>query len=490
MSGASAGEQKPVPSPGVSRRRIAANFLSVAGTNVLGLVVTILISVYVRRALGPEAIGQVSWAMAVVAYLTVLVSPGLALVGQRAIAQASERTEALASLVLTLQTLLACVVYTFVLVVAALEPRGPIVSMLLAIQGVTLFFTAWNMGWVLQAHERMVAPSLAALAFNVLQLPSLILLVHQPDDLTLYATVTVAFACGSVAYNIWYVARCRIVRPSRMRPTLAGLRSVLREAWPLALLQAAVLVIANSGTVVLGLTDGDDAVGQFASAYRLMLVAAVITSAMWNAYFPAFVRAQERPEEAMRLSREYLGLLAWMGLPMGALGWALGRHVVELLYGPAFAPAGRYFEWLCLNVGLTFINYGVISALVPWGRGHLQLRITAAAAVFNLAGTGVAVPLYGAWGAVAVIIASESLTLGLGVIVRRRTRLFWHPVFPTILPPLACSVAAVAILVALPASLDRLWWLQLPAAALMVGLAMLVFERKALHHLSQALRSR
>jgi hypothetical protein len=32
----------------VSRRRIAVNFLTLAGTNVLGLLVTILISVYVR----------------------------------------------------------------------------------------------------------------------------------------------------------------------------------------------------------------------------------------------------------------------------------------------------------------------------------------------------------------------------------------------------------------------------------------------------------
>lgn len=490
MTDAQPPAQQPVRPRAVSRRRIAANFVSIAGSNMLGLLVTILISVYVRRALGPEAIGQVSWAMAVVAYLTVLVSPGLAFVGQRELAKSPERSESLGALVLTLQTMLAVVVYAFVLVVAAFEPRGPTVSLLLAIQGATLFFTAWNTTWVLQAHERMVAPSLAALAFNVLQLPALVLLVHEPDDLTLYVLLTLPFAFGSVAYNVWYLAHLGILRPSRMRPTLAGCRGVLREAWPLALVQGAVLVIANSSTVMLGFTHSDDAVGQFASAYRLMLVAAVITSALWNAYFPSFVRSQEHSEEAVRLSREYLGLLAWMGLPMAALGWALGRHVVELLYGPAFAPAGRYFEWLCLNVGLTFINYGVVAALVPWGRGQLQFRIIAAAAILNLAVTGVAVPLYGAWGAVAATIASEALVVLLGIIVRRRLKLFWHPVLPAILPPLACSAVAAAILVALPRSLDALWWLQLPAAALAVGLCMLVFERQALRHVWRALRSR
>jgi O-antigen/teichoic acid export membrane protein len=474
----------------VSRRRIAVNFLTLAGTNVFGLLVTVLISVYVRRAMGPEAIGQVSWAMAAIAYLTALVSPGLTFVGQRELAQSPERSQSLIALVLSLQTLLACIVYAFVLVAASFEPRGAVVSTLLAIQGVTLFVTAWNTGWALQAHERMVAPSLAALAFNILQLPALMLLVHGPDDLTLYAVLVVAFAFGSVFFNILYLARRGILHPFRLRPTLAGAHGLVREAWPLALTQAALLVIANSGALLLGFTHGDDAVGQFVSAYRLMLVANVVTAALWNAYFPAFVRAEKRPEQAVPLSREYLGLLVWMGLPTAALGWALGRHVVELLYGAAFAPAGRYFEWLCLAIALNFINYGVISPLVPWGRGGLQLRMTASAAALNLLVTAVAVPLYGPWGAVAAIFASEIVGLILGIIVRRRLRLFWHPVLPAILPAFACSSAVAMVLLALPHSLDRLWWLQLAIAAVLIGLCMLAVERHTVCHAWRTFRSR
>ena len=476
--------------PRVSRRRIAANFVTLAGTNVLGLLVTIMISVYVRRAMGPDAIGQVSWAMAAVAYLTVLVSPGLTFVGQRSLAQSPEKSQSVIALILTLQTLFACAVYAFVLVAASLEPRGPVVSVLLVIQGATLFVSAWNTGWALQAHERMVIPSLAALAFNVLQLPALLLLVHGPDDLAMYATLIVVFAFGSVVFNIFYLADRGILRPLRLRPTLKGGRPILRGAWPLALTQAALLVIANSSILLLGFTHGDDAVGQFASAYRLMLVANVVTAALWNAYFPAFVRAEGNHAQAVRLSREYLSLLACMGLPMAALGWVFGRHVVELLYGPAFAPAGHYFEWLCLVIGFNFVNYGVVSALVPWGRGSLQLGMTAAAAALNLAVTAVAVPLYGPWGAVAAIFASEALGLALGIAVRYRLRLYWHPVLPAVLPPLLCSAAAVVVLGAVPRSLDRLWWLQLIAGALVLGLCLLVVERAALQQAWRAFRSR
>jgi O-antigen/teichoic acid export membrane protein len=151
---------------------------------------------------------------------------------------------------------------------------------------------------------------------------------------------------------------------------------------------------------------------------------------------PGLCQGGEAPEQAVPLSREYLGLLVWMGLPTAALGWALGRHVVEVLYGTAFAPAGRHFEWLCLAIALNFINYGVVSPLVPWGRGGLQLRMTASAAALNL------------------------------------------------------LVTAVAVLLALPHSLDRLWWLQMAIAAVLIGLCMLAVERHTICQAWRTFRSR
>ncbi|MGE0580421.1 oligosaccharide flippase family protein [Reyranella sp.] len=480
--------QERVPHVRISRGRIATNFLSMASTSVLGLVVTILISVYVRRVLGPSAIGQVSWAMAVVLYLTAVVTPGLATVGQRELALAPERGQSLLALVLTLQTLLALVAYALLAIVALLEPRGATVSLLLLIQGVTVFSIAWNTTWVLQAQERMVAPSLAALAFNAAQLPALMLLIDSPDDLILYAVLTLPFAFATVAFNVWYLSHRKVVRLAGLRPTLRGARALFREAWPLALAQVAILLIANTGTVVLGFTDGDDAVGQFYSAFRLMMVAGLVTAALWNAYFPSFARSREHPEQAVALSREYLGLLAWMGLPLAAVGWALGRHVVELLYGPAFAPAGHYFEWLCLTIGLTFVNYGVAATLVPWGRGDLQLRITSAAALLNIVVCLAAAPLVGPWGAVAASIASEFLVVMMGIALRYRLKIFWHPVLPLIAAPLLCSVAVAVVLVALPRSLDHLWFVQLAAAGLVIAACMVACEWRTLRRLRQMLQ--
>jgi O-antigen/teichoic acid export membrane protein len=459
------------------RRRIAHNFLAMAGTSGLGFIVSLLTSIYVWRALGPVVIGQVSWSLALIGYLSILVNPGLTTVGQRELAKAPERSQELIAVIVTLQTMLAIVVYGLVVAIAALDLRGETVSVLLVIQSVAFVLSSVNLGWVLQANERMAAPSIAALVFNALQLPVLFWLVHGPGDVYVYAISTLPVMLAGAAFNLWYVGRHGLAHLGSLRPTLAGATAIFREAWPLALSQGAILIYFNADTIILGFTHGDAAVGQYATAYKLMLVATAVTAALWNAYFPALARAGNS-EVAKSLSQEYMTLLAWMGLPIAALGWAFGRHVVDLLFGAAYAQSGPYFEWLCLDIGLMFVNYGVASVFVPWGHGALQFKITAVAAAANLLLNAVAIPLYGAWGAVATTIAAEVVVLGLGVAYRRRLRIHWHPVLPIVTPPLLCSATVALAIAALPRTFDRWWWLELAVGTAVLGGCLFAFESR------------
>jgi O-antigen/teichoic acid export membrane protein len=473
-----------------NQRRIAANFVTLAVTSALGLVVTILISIYVRRAIGPVAMGQVSWSLAVIGYLGLIVNPGLTTIGQRHLAGHPSRGNELVGLLLTLQTVLSAVVYVLLIGISAFDFPGPAISTLLLIQGLTLFLTSWNTGWVLQAHERMVAPSIAALAINMLQLPVLLLFVHSPGDVNLYAFLALPFALAGVIFNFWYISRHGAIRLSRLRATFSGARMLLRESWAVGLSQTAVLIVQSSGIVILGIVRGDDAVGQYATAYRLMMVATFITASLWNAFFPALSRAATSPAEASLLSRQFLRLLAWIGCPLAALGWACGRHVVELMYGVAFAQSGPYFEWLCLVIALSYVNYGLVAIMVPLGRSALQFQIVAIAAAVTLAINALAIPLYGAWGCIAALIAGEVVMLGLGLSMRSKLHLLKYPIVPVVAPPLLCSLGVAAVIAMLPASYHRFWWLELTIGGLVLLLCLLGFERRNLQWLGAAVFDR
>ncbi len=266
----------------------------------------------------------------------------------------------------------------------------------------------------------MIAPAIVGLIFSILQFPVLFALIHRPEDVSLYIVLGLLFSLPKMAYIFWYISRNAVLKLDKLRPTFVGAKKILAESWPLAFSQGAILIYYNCDAIILGFTGGDYAVGQYTTAYNLMLVATALSSAIWNAYLPAFARLHDTPHQGSHISAEFASLLAWMGFPIAALGWAFGSHVVSFMYGAAFQDSGMYFEWLCLNIVLIFINIGIGSPLLVWGRQKLHFAITGIGAIVNLGLNLLIIPIYGARGAIVTTLIAEFVVLVLIIFTRYR----------------------------------------------------------------------
>jgi O-antigen/teichoic acid export membrane protein len=460
------------------RRTVAANFLAVSIASGLTVLIGIFATAYSRRVLGPAAVGLVNWNAAALTYLALLASPALQIIGQRDIASDPRQTAPITSLVLSLQFLLAIVAYAATLVLAFASLRGADASALLVLQGLSLIVSAGTVTWVLQAHQRMVAPSIASLAVNLLQVPALIALVRQPDDVYVFVLYTLPFSLAVVVFNFWYLQHLGLLRVGELRPRLAGTTAFLSQAWPLALSQGAGLLIYNCGAIILGFTHSDEEVGFYTTAYRLMFMSTVLSGAMLTAYFPVLARVHHDPPQAARVSGEFATLMAWMGLPIAALGWACGRHVNDLLFGAQFAASGPYFEWLCLAIGLVFVNIGLGTPLLAWGYQRLHLKIAATAATLSVVLSLVLIPRHGGWGAVAAILTAEGSVLAMIMVARWRLGVGRHSLAAVLLAPSLCSLAVALAIVALPRAAAAYWWLELAIGAVVLLVCVCVFERR------------
>lgn len=466
--------------------RRALNFFAMTGANMLGTLVGLAITILVRRLLGPAAIGQVNWNVALLGYFALVANPGLQIIGSIELAKRPNETARIASLVLTLQLLFSILAYGAVFGVAALDLRGPRIGLLLLWQGLSLFITALNLDWVLRAHERMVACSIVSFLVTALQLPVLMILIRGPADVMVYAVAALPCMLLGAAYNFWYIRHLGYLRTARLSPTLAGWRDLMNKAWPLAASQFAILICWNSGSVILGFTDGDRAVGLYSTAARLVFMTTIVSGAMFNAYLPVLSRLQADATAARRVAGEFLSLMAWLGLAGSALGWACGQHLVDLLFGAQFHDSGPYFRWLSLNVGLIFVNIGTGLPLQAWGHQRRFLAINMAAAALNIAVTLALMPRFGAWGAIAAALAAEALVFGLQIRLRRQIGFGWQPILPVVAAPLFCSIGVAAAVALFPEFLERNWWLETGAAASALLALAVVFEPR----IAAALRAR
>ena len=452
------------PAAGSRRRIIASNFLSLSAASLAGRLVSLVTGIYTRRVLGVVAIGQLSWCTSVLSYFSLLINPGLETIGKRDVARDPRQAGSMVSLLLTLQLMLAVVAFALVAGFAALHLRGPQISLILALQAVGLLLLPLNLTWLLHAHERMAAAALAEVVSQLLLLPAVLLFIHDPSHVVRYVWLAYPFRIGAIIFLAWYANHHGLFRWDKVRLGLTGAMRLVRAAIPLGFSQVAILLYYNFDAIFLGFTRGDRIVGLYSTAYSLMLMPMFLCTSLTSAYFPSLSRASSDPHQRQQVSREFVRLLVWIGFPIAAAAWATGRHVVNLLYGPAFADSGILFEWLSLNIALVFFNVGIGQPLTAWDCQKTHFKITGGGAIANVGLNVVLIPRYGAPGAVCTTLLAEFIVM-IGVL-RARTRITKIPMWQIVYRPLLCSVALAMLVRGLMVLGQVPWW-----TALILGLS-------------------
>jgi len=471
-----------------ARRLIARNFVSLSVGQVLTLLIGFATGIYSRRVLGAAAIGEVAWVVSVLSYFTLVINPGLDTIAQRDVAREPGRANEYVSKMLSLRILLAIVSFCLVGLFAFLRLRGPQISLLLILQGIGLLLVPLNLSWLLLARERMGAQVLTNAVFLLLQLPALFLLVHGPGDVVRYVLYPYPFLIAAACVILWYAERHALVNWRRLRITLQGTWPLVREAIPLGLSQAAILLYFNSDAIFLGFLQGDTVVGYYSTAYRLWSYATFPFTTLSQACFPSLARASGSPEAQRQTSSEYVRVLLWFGLPVSAVCWALGRHVVHLLYGSQYAESGPLFEWLSLNIALNSFTWGIIYPLNAWGHQKKTLWITVLGAVANVGLNFLVIPRFGAPGAVATTLFAEVVVLIGGVIARRKisplpwVKLSWKPLATAV----GTGILVRCMVVAAPAY----WWTGLVVGIVIPVICLCFSERETLTILVGWLKAR
>lgn len=268
-----------------------------------------------------------------------------------------------------------------------------------------------------------------------------------------YWSLLVQLATQAIIYalGMWWLGRgpvrdswhegWRVARPLARRLLRFG------AAWGLG--SVALVVIGQLDNFLIGTIIGLDELGYYDRAYRIALWPSVLVAGIVSrTSYVAYARLQADPDRLTRAATLTLWFTVRAIVPVGLALLAAAPSVVELLYGPRWAPAALFVRALLVVVVLRPVFEELAALLGAIGRPRLA-AIAAWSGALTLLGLGA--PLTAAAGGVGAAVAVGLAYLVATLVAYRSvTRVVRLPT-GEVVGPVAISFlagAAVAVVVA------------------------------------------
>lgn len=240
----------------------------------------------------------------------------------------------------------------------------------------------------------------------------------------------------------------QIVRP-RLQLDSARRRSILRTAAPVGVAGVLATLMFRADTPIIAGFDGNDDVGQYGAAFRLLESTLVISWSAAAALYPVFSRRAQSPGFPVAPVFEGgLKLVLVAALPVAAGAAVLADPVVELIYGPGFEQGAAVLALLAPAILAHPVAFLAEHLLISHDRQRALLTAYAALTVVTITAYLIAIALFSITGA-AVVTSAVEVTIAavlLALSLRVTGPLNWRRI--TFGPLLAAGLAATAMYLA------------------------------------------
>jgi O-antigen/teichoic acid export membrane protein len=393
-------------------RLLGAQWLAVGFTGLVSLG----LSVFIARTLGPDLFGVYSIALSAGALLAILMYGGFSKLLQR------ERTRVTPTLSQVLPDLpglsyghAMLVVLGLSVVAVAIFPKHALTTLAALWLFGAMVLNQFGLA-ILRGDGRLVRDASLQVGnrtFAALCVAAALLLgASQPWQ------VLIAQFIGTAAFG-FLVARYLRVRPLfRMSPMVY--RAILPFVW---LDFATALYFRADMLVFQFLSVPKLEVGQYGVAYRLIEAVLLLASPVGLILFRRYRQDSALPAQMIKSMGPALMAAGFIGLGLALMFWMFGPDLISLAYGPAFQGGDQ--SLMVLGCALVFIlpNGVLIQAFLALGLERWFAFSASIAAVVNIGGNLLLIPIYGTIAAAWMTVLTEVILgacLATGLVWRCR----------------------------------------------------------------------
>lgn len=372
-----------------STKQLTKNLFSLTLVQIATYVLPLISVPVVSRIIGPEKYGTINFAVAYVAYFTLLISYSFDFSATRKISKDPDNVEnrnKVFSEVFYTQCLLflvSTIAFVFLLfTVSQLKENKAVVifSYLLCVS------TLFTQNWLFQAMQDLSKVALFNLISKVLFTIAILIIVRKNQDYIWQPLIiSVVQAIVAIWSFTWAFKKYKI---KLVKITLLRCWEVLKEERIIFFSLVFVNLYSSTNTVILGLFQNSAQVGYYTAAQRLIIIAqSVLAMPLAQAFYPFIGKAfGEGKEQGLRIAQKLIPLIVvFLGLATIAM-FILGPFVIRIFYGHRFEEAIPAFQILTIVPLLFSLNNVLgIQIMLNLGMDKYFFKITASAGVLSVA---------------------------------------------------------------------------------------------------------
>jgi len=191
----------------------------------------------------------------------------------------------------------------------------------------------------------------------------------------------------------------------------------IKEALPFGITSFSGLIYTYIDSVMLSLIQGNEVVGWYNAAYKIILVLLFIPGTINITLFPSMSKLHISSRDSLKLITEkYFKLMIIISIPLGALITILADKIIFLLFGYEYQQSIIALQILVWTIVFTFIGAAFVRLLEASNRQVIITKISLICVVVNVLLNLILIPKFSYIGACISTVITEIILVG-GVII-------------------------------------------------------------------------
>lgn len=376
----------------------------------IAMLILFLVSVLVARKLGQTTYGQFAFILAYAQIWQVIADFGLSMIAIRDISVNKSDTKKILSNYISLKIVLGVLTYGLIIASTLLLNKPFFIKQLILIAGAYLivYTLAELLRAVFRAYEKFKYEAFVKISQHLLLLVLISWSIYQQS---LPAIVWSYFAAAVYALVISIVLIKKKFTSFTWQWDTKQIKSILQQAWPLALANMFVIIYFRIDTVMLSMIKGDQATGWYNAAYLLIFSLTFVAYILIMSVYPKLSQlAKESITACRKLYRKTLYLMTAAGLIILGIASAIAKWLIIYIYGVEFTPAVNVFYILALAVFFSFLAHVWLYTLNALGKQITYTIATGLGMIINIGLNFYWIPKFSYLGAAWATVLTEIIT--------------------------------------------------------------------------------